>query len=213
MTSPSTASVPSVLSSERPVSRPWQEMAVLAGIGMEAIVVTLWFRILSQTGAYISFWKAFAVLLSIYLLAYSLARGLLALRLLLTLRRVLMGIGLLFSLWLALRLLLYPSTPGGILGLVWTSFLSSFQGTFKIPGDLPVILIVLFLYWRGLSQLGEYFGPISFQNRFSLGSLALVGYGLIAPLTGEVLSMAVYLYIFLGLTGMGAGRISTSTLR
>ncbi len=201
---PSPDSIPPA---EAPRFRPWHELIVLSVISMEVNWAALWFRILTQTGAKVSFWKALAVLGGMLLGAYLLASILTALRIRLNISRGVLAAWLAATVLLGLKLFVYLGRPAGA-GEMVAGMIARFQSPGgALPAEFLVALAVTWIWWRGVSMAGIEMDSSQVIRRFYLGAGMLAGYGLVAPITGEKLILPVYLFLFSWLSAMSAARI------
>lgn len=190
--------------------RPWRELAVFASIVMEMSWVVLWYRVLIRSGKAVSYGQAFGVLTGLFSFSYLVARLMDYFQVRLTLRRWIVAILILISLPLALSALVdsYKFEIDSV-----HSFFNQPVGTFAeminlIPAEFVVVLLVLWVWWRGISQINKQVGPTNMVSGFRTGVISLFIYGLILPLTGEPPGLALYIFLFFGLLAMIASRIS-----
>jgi hypothetical protein len=190
--------------------RPWRELAVFASIIMEMSWIVLWYRILIRSGSAVSYPQAFGILSGLFSFSYLVTRLMDYFQVRLTLRRWIMAVLILMSLPLALTTLVdsYRFEIGGI-----QNFFSQPVGTFAeminlIPAEFVVVLLVLWIWWRGISQINKQIGPTNMVSEFRSGVIAFFIYGLILPFTGDRPGLALYIFLFSGLLAMIASRIS-----
>lgn len=192
---------------EVPRFRPWHELIVLAIIGMEMSWAALWFRVLTQTGSMISFWQSLGFLGGMLFIAYLCASLLTAFRIRLNISRGVLAALLVAAVLIGLKLVVYWDRPA-ITGEIIARMLFEFQEPGgALPKGFLVALAVTWIWWRGISMAGKEMDSSQVKRRFYLGTGMLVGYGLIAPITGEKLILPVYLFLFSWLSAMSAARI------
>ncbi len=196
------------MNEERPHFRPWRELAVFAITGMELSWFALWYRIFTQSGLFISFWRAFAVLGGVGWTVYLLARLLYVFRIRASVQRSLVGGTLLMSVLVGLKLLYFVDQPFNLKELLIHPVRAFLDRRFSIAAEAMVAVIVLVVAWRAISLVYERVGPAAARNSFLAGILALCVYGLIAPLTGEMPVVPLYLFLFFSLLAMSLARVN-----
>jgi hypothetical protein len=82
-----------------------------------------------------------------------------------------------------------------------------FDRQIGIAAEMMVMLVVLWVWWRGISLVQRHMETASVKGSFLTGILALSLYGLIAPLTGEIPASALYLFLFFSLLAMSTARV------
>jgi len=194
---------------ETPRILPWHELAVLAMAGMEMSWVALWFRILSKTGQYVSYWGAFWILGGMMVGAYILAYILNALRIKVLIRRILLGVGLLMGILIGLKLLVPSPEDVRYLEDLTNTLRALSVPNLVMPAEFAITVAILWVWWRGVTLAGKEVEVYSVKRAFILGLVMLVAYGLVAPLTGEIPTLAVYIFLFCWLLAMVFTRLHT----
>jgi len=183
-------------------------MALLALVVMEISWLALWYRSLPIPGMDIPYWRAFWVLGTMLLLAYILAFLVSVLKWSLMVQRGLFGGLLALSLWLGLKLLLYPHASFHLSQILVTPFDDLNGIASLIPPEIVVLLVVLMVWWRGTNLAEETLEPVVVLGRFRAGVWMLLAYGLLVRKPGEMAGNAIYLFLFAGLLSLSAARIS-----
>lgn len=187
--------------------RPWRELAVLAITGMELSWLALWYRIFTQSGLFVSFWRAFAVLGGVCWVVYLLARLLYLFRIRVSVQRGLVGGTLVLCVLVGLKLLYFIDQPLALKDLLFNPVRAFFDRRFSIPAEVMVVLILLCIAWRAISLVHEKVGPAITKSSFFIGILAFSFYGLFAPLTDELPIAPLYLFLFFSLLAMSLARV------
>jgi hypothetical protein len=190
-----------------PRFRPWHELTVLAVIGMEMSWVALWFRIFTHTGMRVSFWRALAILGGMLVFVYALAYLLSALRIRLPIRRVVLAALLAAGILLGLKGFQYQDQAVGIGDMIRGTASVFREPGGAIPAAFAVALAVIWIWWRAIYLAGREMDTSLVRQSFYVGTGMLVGYGVIAPITGEKLAAPLYLFLFSWLSAMSAARI------
>lgn len=192
---------------EKPRLRPWRELVALALIGMQVSWVSLWFRIFTQTGLFVSFWRAFSILASIFCTVYVLTRLAYLWRLKAEIQRGMLVLLSAASLLVGLRSLLYVNSNAGA-GEIIRRIAQAFSNQkVDIPAEFTLMLAILWVCWRGASLAESQIEQSGVRQSFVLGAVMLFAYGLVAPLTEEVPIAAVYIFLFFGLLSLSTARI------
>ncbi len=195
-----------------PKLRYWRELAILSLMVMELSWVVPWYRSLTPETYALSIWRAFFVLFAILVLANLSTRIMNYLDLKIRIRRgVTLGL-IILSVFLGLKLLLYETDLlqlGEMLNRPFRAF-SDIGGL--IPDEFLVMVIVLVVYWRGLSIATKYIDPMSVRHSFYLGLGMFTAFIFINTLvTGETPGFLLYLFFVSALLAMASARIFTIT--
>ena len=184
-------------------------MAGICLITMEVIWAALVFALLAGANHPIPYGRAWLALEFIYLLAYFSSRLGISWQLKKSVRRVLVGIVLGFSLWFSLEVLLFwPRLVGPFtaLGQLWTSF----SDWTAIPVEFVLLLAILLLWRRAVTLARQPVYVDVVLGSFQWGVLMLFLFSLAPGLVDPQGSIGLELFIpfmFLGLFGMAAARI------
>jgi len=189
--------------------RLWREIAIFSLIGMEMCWVALWFRLITQTGDYVSFERIFIVLggtlLGVYILAFLLNEF----RVRDALRRSLMGVLLIVSIFVCLGSLLYTNQQLSLWEVVGRPFYVFNNPGMAVAAEFLTIVIVLWVWWRGVTLVGGSINPAVVIRSQKIGVAMLLIYGFIAPFAGEIPVAACFLFLLFWLLAMGAARMYT----
>lgn len=195
-----------------PEIRYWRELAILALMVMEISWVVPWYRSLTPATYAVGIWRVFTVLLGIMLVANLSTRLMNFLDLKLRIQRVVTLVLLVVMVFAGLKLLLYETEPLRFDALFTRPFQAMSDVRGLIPDEFLVIVVVLLVFWRGLSLASKYIDPMSVRSNFYLGLGMFVAYILFNTLiTGETPGPMLYTFFVSGLIAMGAARIFTIT--
>jgi hypothetical protein len=195
-----------------PKIRYWREMAIISLMVMELSWVVPWYRSLTPATYAATIWRVFFVLLGIILLANLSTRLMNFLNLKLNIRRAVTMVLLVLSIFIGLQLLLYETEPLQFDALFNRPFRAFSDVRGLIPDEFLVIVVVLVVYWRGLSLASKYIDPMTVRSNFYLGLGMFVAYILVNTLiTGETPGPMLYTFFVASLLAMGAARIFTIT--
>jgi hypothetical protein len=197
---------------ELPKIRYWRELAIVALMVMELSWIVPWYRSLTPATYEVGVWGVFFVLLGILLLANLSTRLMNFLDLKIRIRQGITVVLIVISLLVALRLLLYETEPLGFDALFTRPFNAMSDVRGLIPDEFLVIVVVLVVYWRGLSLASKYIDPMSVRSNFYLGLGMFVAFMFINTIvTGETPGPMLYTFFVSALLAMGAARIFTIT--
>jgi hypothetical protein len=197
---------------EVPKIRYWRELALFALMIMELSWIVPWYRSLTPATYEVSVWRVFVVLLGLLLLANLSTRFMNFLDLKIRIRQVLTLALLVASIFIALKLLLYETEPLSFDALFTRPFHAMSDVRGLIPDEFLVIVVILVVYWRGLSLASKYIDPMSVRSNFYLGLGMFVAYIFLNTLvTGETPGPMLYTFFVSALIAMGAARIFTIT--
>jgi len=195
-----------------PKIRYWRELAIFSLMVMELSWVVPWYRSLTPETYAVTIWRVFFVLLGFLLLAHLSTRLMNFLDLKINIRRAVTLVLIVLSIFMGLKLLLYETEPlqfGALFNRPFQAF-SDVRGL--IPDEFVVIVVVLVVYWRGLSLASKYIDPMSVRQDFYIGLGMFVAYILLNTLvTGETPGPMLYSFFVSALIAMGAVRIFTIT--
>jgi hypothetical protein len=195
-----------------PQIRYWRELSILSLMVMELSWVVPWYRSLTPETYAVSVWRAFFVLFAILLLAHLFTRLMNYLDLKIRFRRgITLGL-IIISVFLGLKLLLYESDPIQLGELVNRPFRAFSDVGGLIPDEFLVMVIVLVVYWRGMSLATKYVDPISVRQNFYLGLGMYTAFIFINTIvTGETPGLLLYVFFVSALIALGSARIFTIT--
>jgi hypothetical protein len=197
---------------ELPKIRYWRELAVFALMVMELSWIVPWYRSLTPATYEVSVWRVFFVLLGLLLLANLSTRLMNFLDLKIRIRQAVTILLLVGSIFIALKLLLYETEPLQFDALFTRPFHAMSDVRGLIPDEFLVIVVVLVIYWRGLSLASKYIDPVSVRSNFYLGLGMFIAYIFLNTLvTGETPGPMLYTFFVSALIAMGAARIFTIT--
>lgn len=126
-------------------------------------------------------------------------------------RGVILGL-IVLCVFLALKLLLYETESIQIGELLNRPFRAFNDVRGLIPDEFLVIVIVLIVFWRGLSLATKYIDPRSVRRNFYLGLGMFTAFIFINTLvTGESPGFMLYLFFISALLALGSARIFTIT--
>lgn len=189
-------------------SSTWREVAALAIILMEISWAILWYRLFISFDLELSYWRVFIIFGVMFLAAYWASRLMNTLDLHLMVRRLLMvGLLLVFILggfWAFQK-------PGQVFSIQETiqHIINEFSDTQGfIPIEFVMILVIAFVWWRGIANSRKHIDPESATRGFRTGVYLLFFYGLLFAITREPSPYALYLFVFFSLVAMSAARIS-----
>jgi hypothetical protein len=186
----------------------WREVATLAIILMEISWAILWYRVFISMDQEISYWRVFLVFGGMFFAAYGTARLMNSLDLRLMVRRLLLVGLLLVLIFVGFRTLQYQYVSFTIQEVV-NRIIREFRdlGGF-IPIEFVIILVITFVWWRGIAYSAKQIDPETAMGGFRTGVYLLFAYGVLFALTKEPSPYALYLFVFFSLIGMSAARIS-----
>lgn len=188
--------------------RPWRESALFAMILMEMSWVTMWYRVFVRPDQKIPYFQALVVLAGLLISTYIINRVLVLLDVKMLIRRLILLLVLVLSMFIGLKLLLYPKEAISL-----AEFLNRPVRTFRdmanlVPAEFVVMLFILLICWRGLSYSDYHIGPVNALSGFRLGIVMFFLIGLILPFVNETPYLGLYLFLFFSLFSMTAARVS-----
>lgn len=197
---------------ELPRIRYWRELSIICIMIMELSWVVPWYRSLTPETYSISMWRVFFVLGAIYLLSNLLTRIMNFLDIKLSIRRVVVVVLIILSIYAGLKLLLYETEPLSFSALFNRPFRAFSDIRGLIPDEFVVAVAVLGIFWRGLTLAAKYIDPISVRRNFYIGLFVYVAFIFINTLvTGETPGVLLYLFFVSSLVALGSARIFTIT--
>ena len=195
--------------------RPWRELGVLGVMLMGLSWGIPWFRSLTQATNDLSVTYAFLVYGGMMAAAYLFVRLLNALRLRAEIRRGVLLVVLVVSIFVGLKMLLFAEEDVSLADLTDRQ-LSSFSDAFALIPDEFIITVGVLVAWRRGTQLAnEKIGPRLIRSAFGIGLGMFFAFIFLNTLvTGETLGSMPTLFLFSALMAMGAARVSViSSLR
>jgi hypothetical protein len=175
---------------------------------MELSWVVPWYRSLTPVTYAVSIWRVFFVLGGIILLSNLSTRAMNYLDLKISIRRGVIIALIILSVFLGLKLLLYEAEPLQIGELFRRPFQAFSDVRGLIPDEFLVTVVVLVIFWRGLSLASKYIDPVSVRRNFYLGLAMFVVFIFINTIiTGETPGAMLYLFFVSALIAMGSARI------
>lgn len=195
-----------------PQIRYWRELAILALMVMELSWIVPWYRSLTPATYSLSIWRVFLVLFAFMLSAHIATRIMNYLDLKINIRRgVTFGLIVLCS-YIGLKLLLFEAESLPLSELLNRPFRAFSDLRGLIPDEFLVILVVLFVFWRGISLATKFVDPMSVRGNFYLGLGMYTAYIFINTLvTGETPGAMLYMFFVAALIALGSARIYTIT--
>jgi len=188
--------------------RPWRLVAIVASMIMELSWLTLWYMLLFQSRADISYWKAFAVLGLMFFSSYLLVVWMDSMHIKLLARRIVLVAMILIFLLIGLKTLLYTQQSVGLIDLL-NMPVRTFREMYNLlPPEFVLMLLVLWVAWRGVSRVGKLVSSEEVIGEFKIGLLMFLGYGLISSLARLTDGAEIYVFLFAGLFAMSSARIS-----
>ncbi len=198
-----------------PRLRPWREMSTIGMMVMELCWMVPWYRSLTTATYAASPMRVFSVFGILLWLTHFIVRSMNYIHLKMNLRRrILSFLFLCFSL-IAIKSLLYTQSPFSIGELIVRPMKALYDWNGLVPNEFLVILVVLFIGWRGIALAQAHISPQSVIYNFQIGILIFLLFILVNTIiTGETFGGFPYLFLFAGLISMGAARLSVlSSLR
>jgi hypothetical protein len=188
--------------------RPWRLVTIVATMIMELSWLTLWYVLLFQSKADISYWKAFVVLGVMYFSSYLLTLWMDSVHIKLLVRRIVLVVMILVFLLIGLKTLLYAKQTVGLIDLL-NMPVRTFREMYNLlPPEFVLMLLVLWVAWRGVSRVGKLVSSEEVMGEFKIGLLMFLGYGLFSSLARWTSGVEIYLFLFAGLFAMSSARIS-----
>ena len=189
--------------------RPWRELAVFNLMVMELCWVVPWYRSLTRATYATPPLRVFGVLGSLLMLTHFTVRFMSYLRLNMSIRRILLIILLILCALIAIKSLLYTQSPFSFRELLFRPIHALHDWEGLIPEEFLIVLVVLFIGWRGIVLAQQLISPQAVVHHFQTGIMMFLLFIILNTLvTGETLGWFPYPYLFSGLIAMGAARIS-----
>lgn len=186
----------------------WHELALLASIIMELSWAVLWYRAFIPTENSLSYARVFIVFGAIMLFSYIVSRMMNSFDLSINVRRGIFILVILFSLFIGLNTLFYSQQALSI-GELLRKEISNFRDmSGLIPPEFMLMLIILFVCWRGMKLVGKHLAPENVISGFRIGILLFVGYGIFFTFTDRAPIFTLYIFLFFSLLAMSTSRMS-----
>ncbi len=189
----------------------WRELAAFGVILMNLTWMTSWYHTFTRDTLAVPLSRVFATLAGMLLVAYLFGRVTQSLRLKRNLQLFLGIVLILGSYWSGLQLL---KTPQSLVGIGQAINKSAIQGWGEvitvIPMEFLIGLVVMVLWWRGVTISRVQIGPYLVLREFRIGILSLLIYGVFyTRLAQEMpLTWLYLLFLFAGLLALSAGRVA-----
>ncbi|MES0361697.1 MAG: DUF4129 domain-containing protein [Anaerolineales bacterium] len=187
---------------------PWREIALFSLIIMELSFAVLWYRVLLSFWVRITYLRVFVVFGGILFISFILTRLMNYIGLKTKIQRIVLFILLIVSLWVGLNTLLYPSDWQGLWGIIVRLFNSFSNTNSYVPAEFVLMLIIIFVIWRGVSLARKRIDPERFLSSFRIGIVFLFAFGISFGLTENTSLSILYLFLFFSLLGLSVARIS-----
>jgi len=187
---------------------PWREIALFSLIIMELSFGVLWYRVLLSFWVRISYVQALAVFGGILFVSFIVTRLMNYLGIIIKIQRIVLFILLIVSLLVGLNILLYPSEWLGLWGIILRLFNSFNNANSYVPVEFVLMLIIIFVIWRGVSLARKRIDPGRFLSSFRIGIFLFFAYGISFGLTENTSLSILYLFLFFSLLGLSVARIS-----
>lgn len=205
---PASESSPLPLRVARSRFRPWRELTLLALLVMILSWVTPWYLALAPESPSTTA-RVFLTLGGIAGGVHVIVRLMNALQLKVSLRRAILLGSLLVGLYVGYERLLYSGEALTLGELIVRPLAALADLQVFLPNEFLVSAAVLFVSWQALVLAQEYLGPGLARRHFQVGTLMFLVLIFLFSLQPEAAPGAtLYLFIFAGLTGMGAARVS-----
>jgi len=119
-----------------------------------------------------------------------------------------LAVMIIIFLLIGLKTLLYAEETIGLLDLLNLP-VRTFQDMYNLlPSEFILMLLVLWVSWRGVTRVGKLVSSEDAIGDFKLGVLMFLGYGLFSKLARLTSGAEVYIFLFTGLLAMSSTRIS-----
>ncbi len=186
----------------------WRELALFAAIVMELSWAVLWYRAFIYSEEHLSYARVFMVFGAIMIFSYFVTRLMNGFDIRLITRRLIFIGVILVSLFFGLKTLIYTRETIGF-GELLSREINNFQEmTGLIPPEFMLMLIILFVCWRGMKLVGRHIAPDNVISSFRTGILLFVGYGIFFTYTDSAPIYTLYIFLFFSLLAMSISRIS-----
>ena len=188
----------------------WREVVLLASIFMELTWSTLWYRTLFLPGTEIGYWETYLILSGMVIGFYLVARVLNYLDISIWMRRFVLGLLIIANLVLCLVIVIEWSEHN-LVEMVSSTMASFYTRDSILPIEFLVILLALFVSWRGINYPHLPTTPRDVMFRFQIGVFLFCIFAALNPAPGLIPSFTLYLFLFLGLLALSSSRISILT--
>ena len=186
----------------------WRELAIFASIIMELSWAVLWYRAFISTGDVLPYGRVFLVFGGILLFSYLVTRVMNHLNLRMMLQRIIFVGVILISMLVGLELLIYTHETLS-LGELLSREIHNFRDVASlIPPEFILLLIVLFVCWRGMLFVGKHIAPENVIGSFRTGVFLFVIYGVFFAFSDSAPIFTLYIFLFFSLLAMSIARIS-----
>jgi hypothetical protein len=189
-------------------TRPWRLTAIITSLVMELSWLTLLYVLLFQSRVEVSYWYAFAVLGFMLFTAYLMVLWMDSSHINPLARRIVLVVVILVFLAIGLKTLLYAKQTIGLVELLNIPVRTFGDMYNLLPSEFILILLVLWVTWRGASRVGKPVSSEEVIGAFKLGVLVFLGYGFFSKLTRSTSGAEIYVFLFAGLMAMSSARIS-----
>lgn len=193
---------------ENPTSGPgrlilWPEITALLLVVMETSWLLPWYRGVIEISYVATQLRAGLVLGGMMLAAYVLTRLFDLLRLIRNVQQVLLVVVFVVNVSLSARLLLNPADPSLLRGLIELD-----------PGAVLVVIVCLWMWWRGIGLARTMIGPVVVWGRFWFGLIMLVIYMLIIDRVTHASPgfLPFFWFLLSGLLALVIGRVAFISL-
>ena len=186
----------------------WRELALFASIIMELSWAVLWYRAFIYSDDALSYGRVFLVFGGIMLFSYLVTRLMNHFDLRLILRRILFVGAILISMLVGLESLVYTHETLSVAELLSREIQNFRDVTGIIPSEFMLMLIVLFVCWRGMLLAGKHIAPENVIGGFRTGIFLFVIYGVLFAFSDRTPIITLYIFLFFSLLAMSTSRIS-----
>ncbi len=196
----------------RPSGR-WQELALLALMGMETAAFAPWMHNISPAVSAVPLRRFAVAVYAILAGTCALHRLTAGLRLKASLRRGLALAGLALSAWAALRLWIDPAAARDMQALYRQPLSGIEEAPLVIPAWFWVLAFVLGLWWRGVSLAGAPVGPLAVLRAFKRGIFSLILFVFAeyaaSPARPDFSAAVLFVFLVCALLALTASRVHT----
>jgi len=185
----------------------WREVVIFASIFMELTWSTLWYHTIFLPGTEMGYWETYLILSGMLIGFYLVARVLNYLDISLWRRRIVLGLLIIVNLVICL-LIVVGGSDHNLVEMLRTTMASFYNRESILPIEFLVILLALFVSWRGITYLHLATTPRDVMFRFQIGVILFCIFAALNPAPGAIPSFTLYFFLFLGLLAMSSSRIS-----
>ncbi len=188
----------------------WREVVIFASILMELTWSILWYRSILLPGIEIEYWETYIILGGMLIGFYLTARVLNYLDFSIGRRRIVLGLLIIVN--LVISLVYFSGRNDQNLVEMLSSTMASFHTRESIlPFEFLVIMLALFVSWRGITYLHLRTNPRDVLFRFQIGVLLFYTFAALHPAPDSIPGFTLYIFLFFGLLAMSSSRISILT--